>query len=130
MKRTQWRKKPPKKAESPPRRIDLHRKAWDTFSRWIRARDKICITCGNREANQAGHFFHGVLDFDEININLQCKSCNHFKSGNLAIYATYLLNKYGLERFMDLERRHYLAMRGEYRTDKDYQDIIKKYQIS
>ena len=106
---------------------DYKGKAWKVFSKWIRERDKRCVTCGSYNDLQAGHFWHAVLDFDEMNINAQCKQCNHFKSGNLAPYATYLLNKYGLEKFNDLEKRHYLAMRGEYRSDKDYQKIIDKY---
>lgn len=114
---------------APRRKIDLKRKAWDTFSRWIRNRDQICITCGSKNANQAGHFWHAVLDFDEMNINGQCHKCNHYLSGNLAPYAVYLINKYGLEKFRDLEVRHYLAMGGEYRTDQDYLDIIDKYEL-
>src|SRR3990167_3937552 len=70
-------------------RVILHKKAWNVFSKWIRERDKTCITCGSRSSLQAGHFWHGVLDFDPMNINAQCSGCNHFKSGNLAIYSTY-----------------------------------------
>lgn len=110
--------------------MNLKRKAWNTFSKWIRERDKMCITCGKRNTLlNAGHFWHGVLDFDEMNINAQCTSCNNFKSGNLAPYSVYLINKYGLEKFKDLEKRHYLALGGEYRTDKEYQDIIDKYKL-
>lgn len=111
------------------KRIDLKRKAWDIFSKWVRERDKICITCGSKGNLEAGHFWHAVLDFDEMNINAQCKKCNHFMSGNLAVYSNYLIRKYGLEKFQDLEKRHYLALRGEYRTDTDYQDIINKYKL-
>lgn len=111
--------------------MNYKRKAWDTFSKWIRNRDGQCITCGNRNTMLvAGHFWHGVLDFDEMNINAQCVSCNNFKSGNLAPYSVYLINKYGLEKFKDLEKRHWLAMKGEYRTDQDYKDLIKKYSLS
>lgn len=114
--------------------MTLKKKAWKTFADWIKKRDNYtCITCGARpdSANlHAGHFWHGVLDFDEMNINAQCNSCNHFKSGNLAIYSTYLIRKYGLEKFNDLETRHYLAMKGEYRTDEDYRAIVDKYKLS
>lgn len=111
------------------KRIDLHRKAWDLFSKYIRQRDKYtCVTCGSHNDLQAGHFWHGVLDFDEVNVNCQCKGCNHFKSGNLAPYSIYLINKHGLEIFKDLEKRHYLALGGEYRSDQDYKDLIDKYK--
>lgn len=107
----------------------LHRKAWETFSRWIRNRDKMCICCGNRGNLDASHFWHGVLDFDEMNVNGTCQSCNRFKGGNLAPYSIYLINKHGVEAFKDLEKRHYLALRGEYRTEQDYLDIIEKYKL-
>ncbi len=122
MKRSYWVKKPPQKT--------LKRKAWDTFSKWVRERDKMCVTCGSRNTLlNAGHFWHGVLDFDEMNINAQCIGCNNYKSGNLAPYSVYLINKYGIEKFQDLEKRHYLAMAGEYRTDQEYLDIIAKYKL-
>src|SRR3990167_9655078 len=109
---------------------NLKRKAWDVFSKWIRERDKMCITCGSRNTVlQAGHFWHGVLDFDEININAQCIGCNNFKSGNLAPYSIYLIGKYGIDTFKDLEKRHYLAMAGEFRSDADYEAIILKYKL-
>jgi hypothetical protein len=112
------------------KKINLHRKAWDIFSKWIRERDKMCVTCGSRNTVlNAGHFWHGVLDFDEININAQCVHCNKWLSGNLAPYSVYLVKKYGLKVFNDLEKRHYLAMRGEYRTDQQYIDIIEKYKL-
>jgi hypothetical protein len=112
------------------RKIDLCRKAWHVFSEWIRKRDNYtCITCGSHNDLQAGHFWHAVLDFDEMNINCQCKLCNYFMSGNLAPYSVYLINKYGTEKFKDLEKRHWVAMRGEYRSDADYEKIIEKYSL-
>lgn len=108
----------------------LKRKAWDTFSKWVRERDKRCVTCGSYNQLQAGHFWHNVLDFDEMNINAQCKHCNHFWSGNLAPYSMYLLNKYGEKAVKDLEIRHYMALKGERRSIEDYEAIIEKYTLS
>lgn len=105
----------------------LKRKAWDTFSKFIRQRDGKCVTCGSTNQLQAGHFWHGVLDFDEMNINAQCKKCNIWLSGNLAVYSTYLLEKYGLEKFEDLKIRHYQAMKGEKRNELDYEKLINRY---
>ena len=48
----------------------------------------------------------------------------------MAVYSNYLLNKYGEEEFKKLDQRHWLAMKGEYRTDEDYQNIIHKYDKS
>lgn len=109
---------------------NLRKKAWDVFSKWVRNRDGRCVTCGSRNSLQAGHFYHGVLDFDEMNINAQCSQCNKWNHGNLAVYSVYLLRKYGQEKFEDLEKRHYIALGGEYRTDKNYLDLIEKYKLS
>ena len=109
--------------------MTLKKKAWGVFAEWIKKRDNyFCITCGSQNDLQAGHFWHAVLDFDEMNINTQCKKCNHFLSGNLAPYSAYLLAKYGEQAFKDLEKRHYIALGGEYRTAEDYQKIIDKYK--
>ena len=110
------------------RKDTLKKKTWNVFSKWIRNRDKKCITCGSTSSLQAGHFWHGVLDFDEMNINTQCAGCNHFKSGNLAVYSTYLIRKYGIKKFKQLDLRHTRALAGEYKTDKQYLDIIDKYK--
>lgn len=133
MKRTGFKIKPRKPMKKTPLKaigfLTLKRKAWNVFSKWVRERDKRCVTCGSRDQLQAGHFWHGVLDFDEKNINAQCKQCNYFMSGNLAPYSMYLINKYGPEECRKLEARHWIAMKGEFRSDKDYLDIIEKYTL-
>ena len=112
----------------------LANKAWKIFSLWIRTRDKfICFTCGvkgNQGNTNAGHFKHGVLDFDEININCQCIMCNHYKSGNLDVYAEKLITKYGLDVFNTLCLRARSALRGERMSESDYRLIIEKYAKS
>ena len=130
MKRTPLKRKAtvPMKAKQSSPRINLKRKAWEIFSKWIRNRDKRCVTCGSTNQLQAGHFWHGVLDFDEMNINAQCVKCNKYLSGNLAPYSVYLVNKHGIDKFKDLEKRHWTALRGEFRSDKDYLEIIEKYK--
>jgi len=131
--RTDRPRKPLKRGKLAPRRKNrsqreiLRDKAWQTFSRWIRARDKKCVTCGSVADGQAGHFYHGVLDFDEININRQCARCNKWLHGNLAVYSNYLLEKYGEQAFKDLTKRHYTAMKGELRSEQDYIKIVEKY---
>jgi len=130
MKRSGFKKKytKPMRQHQLDTKTDLKRKAWDLFSKWIRQRDGRCITCGSRNQLCAGHFWHGVLDFDEMNINCQCKKCNSFLSGNLAPYSVYLVNKYGIDKFKDLEKRYWIAKRGEFRTNNDYLKLIEHYK--
>lgn len=117
----------------------LRQKAWDTFSIFIRLRDRKCVTCNARfwdedlgefgiKGLQAGHFKHSVLDFDEININAQCEQCNHFRSGNLSEYSVYLVNKYGADELLALDRRAMLALRGVKLSREDCEAIIEKYK--
>lgn len=119
--------------------MTLKDKAWSIFSRWIRNRDKKCYTCGAQfwdeqlgefsiNGLEAGHFKHGVLDFDEINIHSQCKSCNKFWSGRLDVYAENLIRDYGLDAFNDLCRRAKEATKGHKYTPEEYKEIIEKYK--
>jgi len=118
-----------KKRKVRSQRAILRDKAWATFSKWIRNRDKKCVTCGAPDTLQAGHYFHAVLDFDEMNINAQCTRCNKWLHGNLAVYAVYLVNKYGVEELHKLDARHSLAQRGEVRSEQEYLDLIEKYKL-
>lgn len=96
------------------------------FHKWIIKRDKgICFTCG-RAGNQAGHFKHNKLDFDEMNLNCQCVYCNHFLSGNLGIYAIKLIEKYGKKKVDDLIKRSNQIKKY---TRSELEDIIKKYNV-
>jgi hypothetical protein len=126
MKRTRLAKK--RKVRSP--REILRDKAWATFSLWIRNRDKKCVTCGSENNGQAGHRWHGKLDFDEININRQCSACNKWKQGNLSKYDDYLIGKYGMEVWQALyERKNKEGNLADYKTEQDYQAIIDKYTL-
>lgn len=118
---------------------DYKRKAWDTFSIWIRKRDKKCYTCGKTFWDEqlgeftinglvAGHFKHGVLDFDPMNIHAQCDSCNRHWSGKLDVYAENLIRDYGLKAFKELCLRSKEALRGDKKTDEEYALIIDKYR--
>lgn len=80
-------------------------RAWTALSRYVRARDPHCVTCG-APSTEAGHYRHNsdkpnkqlggnALWYDDRNINGQCMRCNHFKSGNLDSYALYLEGKHG-----------------------------------
>ena len=109
----------------------LRDKAWKVWSIWIRKRDPWCVThlvIGKKVPSEnAGHFWHNVLDFDEENINGQCINCNKWNSGRLAEYSTYLLNKLGKKKFDALDIRHTRAIGGEGHDEAFYQSIIEKY---
>jgi hypothetical protein len=104
------------------------KKAWESFSRWIRNRDKgVCFTC-NRPCEgagyHAGHYIprslSGYLYFDERNVHGQCYRCNIHLSGNADEYAVRLGENIVAELRAD---------KNKYRqwTEKDLREIIEKY---
>lgn len=103
-------------------------RAWKIFSQYIRLRDGRCVSCETGGAENAGHFWHNVLDFDEDNINAQCVRCNKWLSGNLASYSVYLLGKLGKRGFDKLNLKHTRAMKSNKLTIEDYEKIITKYK--
>lgn len=84
------------------------------FNRFIRSRDagQPCISCGgNTKANtDAGHYrptsAQPALRFNEFNVNLQCRKCNTFLSGNLTGYRPGLIAKIGVELVEWLDQDH------------------------
>lgn len=101
----------------------LKKKAELVFHRWIVKRDKrICYTCG-KEGNQAGHFRHNRLDFDENNLHCQCTYCNMYQSGNLAKYAIRLIDEIGREKVDWMMSQN----KPQKYTREELNEIIKKY---
>jgi hypothetical protein len=69
------------------------------LSKMVRERDKDegCITCGKDGVMDCGHFIRRECmstRFNPMNVNAQCRQCNHFLSGNLYEYALRLDAKY------------------------------------
>jgi len=121
----------PKKKRTPTQ--ILRDKAWKEFSKYIRLKgaDKDgfneCFTCGAKKHYKklhAGHFKHGKLDFDEMNIHPQCIACNRWHRGRLDVYAMKLIDLYGLEAVKDLESR---AEQTIYLWE-DLTEIYEKYK--
>ena len=87
----------------------LKARAWKAFSEWVRRNEKgICFTCGdtkNWKLQQAGHYIHGRLDYDPMNVHCQCIACNHFKHGNLGVYGEKMIDKYGFDSVQELRLR-------------------------
>lgn len=124
MKRTGFKRKPAKKKATGIDAMTLNelgKAAWRLMSKYVRLRDKqICFTCGQwvdpeardtkgRKSNKyhAGHYKHAgkknPVTYDERNINGQCFSCNHYKSGDPVTYAIKLEEKYGFGVLQELE---------------------------
>lgn len=111
----------------------LHNKAWPLFSKYVRYKEAVngyapCYTCDaivncKTEAN-AGHYFHGKLDFDERNVKNQCIKCNHHKSGAGALYGVKLAQELGADGLQQLKLDAYSV---EY-TLEDLEAIIEKYE--
>jgi hypothetical protein len=89
----------------------LKEKAWKCISLFIRRNGadcngiNSCYTCGVRKHYKelnAGHFHHNKLDFDTRNLKPQCVHCNKFLRGNLAVYATHLMEELGEEGMKQL----------------------------
>ena len=103
----------------------LKDKAEAVFHAWIRKRDNyICFTC-DAKGSEAGHFRHGKLDFDEMNLNCQCTRCNKWLSGNQGIYAIRLIKKYGQQKVDDLVFR---SNQTKKYTKEELEYIINKYK--
>ena len=98
-------KKIPKKKKV--KRSLLVKKLDAIFSKYIRLRgaDEFgftnCWTCGKRDhylSQQAGHFQsrrHYSTRWDETNVQVQCCSCNVFKSGEQFLFGKYLDERIG-----------------------------------
>ncbi len=117
----------------------LKRELWKHFSLYIKLRDKyICFTCGmhcKKDRANSGHFYHGksVESYmDEQNVNCQCISCNMYKSGNLAVYAEKLIERYGVDSIKELSvKRHTLKKWVRFELENDieyYKDKIKELE--
>ena len=115
----------------------LKKKAWKTFSEWIRKRGvdlngfNVCITCGVRifwKDGHAGHYFHSHNSksfISEENVNFQCRRCNHFLSGNLLSYHDYMLVQYGQEKIDELKSLRYQVWKP---SRQELENLIKKYE--
>jgi len=69
-----------------------------------------CVTCGEvRQWNEldAGHYvtrFNKATILDERNCWPQCKNCNQWHGGSPALYRVFLVQKFGEEVVLELER--------------------------
>lgn len=121
------------KSKSKQSKRTLHKKVWDVFSKCVRLRAITdneyvqCFTCSAVKKwteMQAGHFKHGKLDFDPLNIHPQCQQCNGFKHGKLDVYGIKLAQTYGLKTVIDLEKR---AAQHEGYSYSELENLLKLF---
>jgi len=75
----------------------------------------------------AGHYHHGRLDFNPMNIHPQCVRCNLRLHGNLGIYGERLIEEHGVKVVKDLRRE---ANRVHIYTISELEQIITQYEDS
>jgi len=116
-------------------------KAWRSFSDYIRTRDSlkttstltrcVCITCGKTVPYKRIHAGHGIggrtnsILFDEKLVNGQCDSCNVFHGGEYEIYASKLIEMYGIDMYNEFLAKKKRTVKY---TTQDYIDISIMYK--
>jgi len=83
-----------------------------------------CYTCGKKfpwQEMHAGHYHHGRLDFDPLNVHPQCVRCNLRLHGNLGNYSERLFEEHGPDAVKELRRR---ASQGHRYTIPELEEII------
>jgi hypothetical protein len=127
-----------KKAKKKPRKLkNIKADADEFFNRWIRNRDQEdgffrCVSCHETKPiteMNAGHYIAKknclYLRYNEFNVNGECAGCNCFDPNHQIGYRQTLLQKYGEEKVLELERDMHKECKM---MAVDYLDIIEKYK--
>ena len=95
---------------------ELLKAAQSAVNRYVRLRDqgRPCISCEKDLTGvscDAGHY-RSVgsaphLRFYTLNINAQCKKCNHWLSGNVVEYRHGMIGIYGQKKVTEIESMYY-----------------------
>ena len=107
----------------------VKKKADAVFSKWIRARDKRCVTCSSKNNLQAGHYVSrsvNQLRFNEYTVHSQCVGCNVFKYGHMDEYARFMIKKYGADILDTLAKEKVKLKRW---SIAELEEIIEKYNL-
>ncbi len=117
------------------------KRAWDSFSRYVRTRDcirftgspdrGICVTCKRPypfNQLQAGHFVSGRTNavlFDEEAVFSQCYGCNVGRGGAHVEYFVFMEEEHGREKIDELRlKRHQTVIYKK----SDYQQLEEEYK--
>jgi len=105
------------------------------FNEYIRLRDngKPCISCGEYNTLQAGHYFavsgYDGLRFDEDNVHGECARCNCWDESHLIRYGINLKNKIGTDDYNALMDRAAEYKRNGYRFSRmEIEEKIEYYK--
>jgi hypothetical protein len=105
------------------------------FNEYIRLRDngKPCISCGEYNTLQAGHYFavsgYDGLRFDEDNVHGECARCNCWDESHLIKYGINLKNKIGEQDYQDLmDRASAYKMNGYRFSRMEIEEKIEYYK--
>ena len=133
------RKKKPEKSEH----TKALEKADKYYSLWFRANEADenglvrCTTCRRRPipwkapdgSTQTGHFeSRGIaaVRFMPTNCGIQCRQCNYYKEGAKIKMRQYLVNRYGEDEVLKIERLAKMA--NKRLSDFELNEIAKFYQ--
>ena len=97
------------------------------FSKYIRARDKRCVTCGRVDDLQCGHLFTRssmATRWDEMNAYCQCAICNSIHEHNPKQLMEYAITKHGKMKIEEMMQRH---KKSKKMNEGDIILLIEKY---
>jgi 5-methylcytosine-specific restriction endonuclease McrA len=98
--------------------------------RIVRARDKVCVTCGSRFNLEVSHFYPRwflSIRFDLRNCNLQCQTPCHraHHVEHSKAYENYLKRTYGNGVIAELNARRQSLVKL---SDSDLEDLLTSYR--
>lgn len=124
MKKSNPQKSKPIKKKPKQKKLQTLLKEFEkVFNTYIRLRDKgkPCISCGEYNELQAGHYFavsgYKALGFDEDNVHGEGACCNVFNESHLILYGINLIKKIGASDYSDLVQRAELYKAGKLNND-------------
>lgn len=91
-----------------PTRKSLIRKLDNKVSEIVRKRDTNCVICFSTKQITAGHLFSRRFystRWDLDNVFTQCWPCNYTHGRDQSKYFLWYINKFGLEKFKELEKK-------------------------
>lgn len=102
------------------KRTTLQKKCDALFSKLVRLRDRVCVRCGSAEFLQCSHHLSRrflIIRFDFDNAVAHCRSCHTLFTRNPDEHTLWIINRIGMEKFMQLHELRLQGTRERYRPD-------------